>query len=147
MNTLQMKLVFRLGGVGFSVVIAETVEILEILPGWLTRESADPHRFLLGEMIHRGASIPVRDLQSRMQLSLDQNNQDVAVLVLGANEDRFGLAVDWIDGIFPEAEFLSFPVPFQYVDGASPAYERIDIWRDEPLVALELRSLAGSWEN
>ena len=145
MNDLRMKLVFRLDDIGFSVSIGDTVEILEALPGWLARETADPQRFLLGEMIHRGMSIAVRDLRRRVQLPPGRSGSDAAVLVLGGDENRFGLAADRIDGIFPETEFSSYPVPFQYVDGASPAYERIDIWRDEPLVALELRSLTGSW--
>jgi chemotaxis signal transduction protein len=146
MNTLRMKLVFRLGEVGFSIAIEETVEILEALPGWLNRECAAPPLFLLGEMIHRGTKVPVRDLRRRMQLSHKSSTTDTAVVVLGADSGYFALTVDQIDGIFPDAEFATFPVPFQFVDGGAPAYERVDIWCDEPLVALDARTLAASWE-
>ncbi|MDF1580452.1 MAG: chemotaxis protein CheW [Desulfuromonadales bacterium] len=145
MNRLRMKLVFRLGAVGFSVSIGEIVEILESHPGRPGGENIDKCRFLLGETVCRRGTVPLHDLRRRMQLSSDHGVNDATILVLGDDSRCFGVIADHIDGIFPEAEFVTFSVPFQFVDGAVPVYERIDLWSDEPLVALDFRTLVASW--
>jgi len=55
----RMKLVFRLGGVGFSLPVDHLVEIRQGPSGWIDREAADTETGLLGHVHQLNGTLPV----------------------------------------------------------------------------------------
>lgn len=141
-----MKLVFRLGGIGFSLPIEGLVEIRDDAVPTLDRSKADPAAQLLGHLSHRGAPIPVRSLGARLGLDVPVC-EGAVVLVLPGEAGTWGVAADSVEGIFPATEFLSRRLP-PLLTGRRPLpCSHCDLWRDEPLLSCEAGALERWWEG
>ena len=142
-----MKLVFRLHGVGFSLPVEDLVEIREKDADRLDRSAADPGIHLLGTVAHRGDTILVRDLHSRMALPLPASHEPLPLLVLVGAAGPWAGLVEEVRGIFPAKEFLPRPVPFLLSRPKRQPFGWLDIWRDEPLVACSSEGLENAWSG
>lgn len=141
----RMRLVFRLGGVGFSLPVQDLIEIREEVADALDRSAADPAAQVLGALSHRGGSIPVRDLGRRLELPAPFPEEAPVLLVLTGEDGCWGVLVDRVEGIFPTSEFDTRPVPPLLVRQESLPYTHLDLWRGEPLVHCEAGVLQRCW--
>jgi purine-binding chemotaxis protein CheW len=138
-----MKLVFRLGEIGFALSIQDLIEIREDPCSVLDRSEADSGSMLLGRLMHRGDSIPVIDLGKCLKLPVSTTSP--IVLVLAGESGMWGMTADRVEGIFPESEFESRPLPILFGRPDSLPYAGLELWRDEPLVLCEARKLEDYW--
>lgn len=139
-----MKLVFRLAGIGFSLPIADLLEIRDDLAAALDCSAADPDTLLLGRLSWRGAAIPVRDLGGRFGLA---GAAAPVALVLAGVDGAWAVAVDRVEGMFPAAEFLPRALP-ALLEGRRPMpCDRCDLWRGEPLLSCAAAALERCWEG
>jgi len=142
-NTARMKLVFRLGEIGFALSIQDLIEIREDPCSVLDRSEADSGTMLLGRLVHRGDSIPVIDLGKCLEIPVSTTSP--IVLILAGESGIWGMTADRVEGIFPESEFESRPLPILVGRPDSLPYAGLELWRDEPLVLCEARKLEEYW--
>jgi purine-binding chemotaxis protein CheW len=142
-NTARMKLVFRLGEIGFALSIQDLIEIREDPGGVLDRSEADPGAMLLGRLMLRGEAIPLIDLGTCLELPVSSTSP--IVLILAGESGMWGMAADRVEGIFPESEFESRPLPIILGRQDSLPYAGLELWRDEPLVLCDARKLEDYW--
>ncbi|BCR04399.1 hypothetical protein DESUT3_14680 [Desulfuromonas versatilis] len=144
-DTVGLKLVFRISGIGFALPIGSLVEIREEVQGWLDRSEAAPERGLLGRLPHRGEMIPVRDLRMGFRLPQSEPQPGELLLVLAKGVHRWGILADAIEGIFPDAEFRVHPLPWLLASQDSMPYGRVVVRKGEPLVLCEPDMLEACW--
>ena len=142
-DTARMKLVFRLGEIGFALSIQDLIEIKEDPCSVLDRSEADSGTMLLGRLMHRGDSIPVINLGKCLELPVSTTSP--IVLILAGKSGIWGMTADRVEGIFPESEFESRPLPILVGRPDSLPYAGLELWRDEPLVLCEARKLEEYW--
>ncbi len=141
MGQVAMKLVFRMAGVGFSLPVASLVEIREGIEG-----GAPGHPAAAEFLELRGEMIPLRDLRSRLALpDVPGDKGKLRALVLVGTDGPWGVLVDRVEGIFPEADFRPLGLPLVFSCSDSRPYERLDLWRGEPLVVCDVARLETGW--
>ncbi len=144
-GSVKMKLVFRLAEIGFALSVADLVEILEGTVSGLDRSAADPSRLVIGALAHRGDLIPVKDLRKRFGLREQPVVSDRPVLILSGEEGPWGIIVDRVEGIFPDAEFDARPLPPLFAAQPFLPFDRLVVRKDEPLVLCESTRLESRW--
>lgn len=142
-NTVRMKLVFRLGEIGFALSVQDLIEVREDPGGVFDPSGTDPETMVIGELMHRGEAIPVVDLW--YCLGIPSRTASPIVLILAGDSGMWGITADRVEGIFPESEFESRPLPILLGRSDSLPYAGLELWRDEPLVFCEARKLESRW--
>lgn len=134
-GSAEMKLVFRLDGIGFSLSVNLLVEIVELdeSPRASQKKDAPPWP----QVDFRGDLIPVIDVARHLGLNMAPDGSSVAMLVLHGELGRWGALVHAIEGIRPNAEFEERILSPLFSLGEEALYDTIDVWREEPLVQFE----------
>lgn len=134
-DSAEMKLVFRLDGIGFSLSVNLLVEIVELdkKPRVSRKKDAPPWP----QVDFRGEPIPVVDIAKRFDLNPSPDGDSQAMLVLHGELGRWGALVHTIEGIRPNGEFSERSLSPLFSLGGDTLYDSIDVWRDEPLIRLE----------
>lgn len=141
MDVERKKLVFRLGGMGFSLPIEALLEIREGAGGWIDRSAGVPDEHLLGELRGRDGRLPVFDLRGLFHTVASSDADSLVVLVLYGLDGPWGGVADSIEGIFPAGEFTSRSLPLPFRGEGDLPYGSLDFWRGEALVALRVGDL------
>jgi len=141
MGLVAMKLVFRIAGVGFSLPLQSLIEI---------REGVDKlgkdHPAAAGGLELRGEMIPLRDLRRRMGLlDLPGDKGKPRALILAGSDGPWSVLVDRVEGIFSADDFKSARLPQAFSGNESRPYDRLEMWRDEPLVVCDVLRLETVW--
>lgn len=142
-NTVRMKLVFRLGEIGFALSVQDLIEIREDPGGVLDRSGADAEFMILGRLMYRGEAIPVIDLGKC--LGVPSSSISPIVLILAGESGIWGTTADRVEGIFPESEFDFRPLPILLIGRDPLPYTGVELWRDEPLVLCDAGKLKDRW--
>ncbi len=132
-DSVQMKLIFRLDGIGFSLPVNDLMEIREIPATLIDRSKADSERLVEGSAPYREGSIPIVRIADRLGLQ-GKGGENRVVLVLSGSEGPWGAVVDRVEGVFSEKEFLTLPLVPIFMHHGQKAYEELVLWRGEPLV-------------
>ncbi len=129
-----MKLVFRLAGIGFSLPVNLLVEIVELQepPKVPRTKDAPPHPV----SSFRGEAIPVVNVAEQFGIP-KVSRQGLTMLVLHGELGQWGMLVDDIVGIRPRIEFAEKDLSPLFSLGDRALYDKIDVWRTEPLVRFE----------
>ncbi len=144
-DSVCMKLVFRIAEIGFALPVGDLVEIREGVGDWLDRSAADPDHCLVGTLPHRGEMIPVRDLQRGFCLAPGSPTAIGPVLILAGRGGPWGALVDRVEGIFSDAEFSVQPLPWLLTNQHFLPYGRVAVRNGEPLVLCEPDGLEACW--
>jgi len=143
-GSAEMKLVFRLAEVGFSLPVNLLVEIVELekAPRVSRRKDAPPWP----EVDYRDEKIPVVDIAKAF--GLDKNaGSALTMLVLHGELGRWGTLAHEIEGIRPASEFEERGLSPLFSLAGETLYDKIDIWRSEPLIQLEPERFAPQGES
>lgn len=144
--TVGMKLVFRLGEVGFALAVDRLVAIREKAVDPFDPSSAEPGRFLLGTLDLHGEDIELKDLAGRLRLPPGQLANGQGLLIVSGERAPWSFAVDRIDGIYPDAEFEPREIGAFFLDPRNRLYERLLLWRQELLVLCDPERIERCWE-
>jgi len=125
-----MSLVFRLGGVGFSLAAEDLLEIREEEPRDPLAPDAPP-----AALPFRGGEIPVVDLRRLFRLPGHPCPEaSIKYLVLAGERGNWAAPVDGVLGVHPASAFTRCSAPLlSRLPGPRP-YGDVDLWRDELLV-------------
>lgn len=125
-----MSLVFRLGGVGFSLAAEDLLEIREEDSRDLFAADARP-----ACLAFRDGEIPVIDLRRLFQLPANPRRDGaVKLLVLAGEQGNWAAPVDLVLGVYPSSTLTRCPAPLlTRLPGPRP-YGDVELWRDELLV-------------
>ncbi|ALC15906.1 chemotaxis signal transduction protein [Desulfuromonas soudanensis] len=141
MGLVAMKLVFRIAGVGFSLPLENLIEVREGMDGVGKIPPSASDRLEL-----RGDFIPLRDLRRRLALpDFSAARGNLKALILAGSDGPWGILVDRVEGIFSLAEFKPKPLPLAFGGIESRPYDRLELWRDEPLVVCDVLRLETGW--
>lgn len=139
----QMKLVFRLGEVSFSLPVDHLVEIRQGSTGWLDRGRHDTTCFRLGSIAQRDGQLDVYDLGGLLQLPAWSGSDEMTLLVLTGVQGAWAMPVDEIAGIFNNDSFTPLSVsPLLGHVSRLPGLA-FELWQDQVLVCGD----AGRWEQ
>lgn len=141
----EMRLVFRLGGVGFALPISQLLEIVEPAA---TRDAsfATATPGPQAGLFHRGEWLPLRDLSRRLDLVPRVTSEAMTVLALTGADGPWCLQVDAVAGIHPAAGFVARPAPVWMFQPGRWPFRRLLLWRGEPLVQVEVSELEACWD-
>ena len=133
-GSAEMKLVFRLDGIGYSLPVNLLVEIVELekLPTVSRKKGASPWP----QVDFRGEPIPVIDIAERFGLTVTRGSA-LTMLVLHGELGRWGVLVQTVEGVRPNSEFVERGLSPLFSLAGGALYDKIDIWRSEPLIQLE----------
>ncbi len=145
--TVGMKLVFRLGEVGFTLAVDRLIALREIEVDSFDPSSAGSGRFHLGTLNLRGEEIEVRDLAGRLRLPAGQLENGQGLLVVSGQGAPWSFPVDRIDGVYPDAEFELREIGAFFLDPRDRLYERLALWRRELLVPCDPERIERCWEQ
>ena len=134
-GSTEMKLVFRLDGIGFSLSVNLLVEIVQLNNKPRVSRKKDAPPWPLAEF--RNESIPVVDLGSFFNLSAPVDEGELTMLVLHGELGHWGTLVSAIEGVRPNSEFNEQTLSPLFSLGGESLYDNIDIWRGEPLIRLD----------
>jgi len=135
-----MKLVFRLGGIGFSLPIESLAEIKENVSEVPDSTLCDASGKLAGKLSFRGEEIPIYDLRRLFDLETSVT-EERGVLILWGGDGPWGIFVERVEGIYPVEDFASRPVSVLFSRPHESPYEYVDVWREEPLVFCDVPRL------
>ncbi|MDX9710058.1 MAG: chemotaxis protein CheW [Trichloromonas sp.] len=128
--SVGMSLVFRLGGVGFSLAAEDLLEIRE-------EETLEPFAADAppATLPFRDGEIPVVDLRRLFRLpGHPRPEASVKYLVLAGERGSWAAPVDLVLGVHPASAFTRCPAPLlSFLPGPRP-YGDVELWRDELLV-------------
>jgi purine-binding chemotaxis protein CheW len=144
-GSAEMKLVFRLAGLGFSLPVNQLVEIvdLEKKPTVSRKKDAPP----LPQADFRGDKISVVNVAEQLGLKASPAKGSLTMLVLHGELGSWGALVDSIEGIRPDGEFQELTLSPFFSLGGAQLYDKIDVWRDEPLIRWEPDRFAPKGES
>jgi chemotaxis signal transduction protein len=134
----SMQLVFRLAGIGFALPVDQLVEVCEVPISRMEYEVGETGARTRGRFNHRETLLTVFALAPALGLA-DRFRPEVGqvVLVLCGRAGFWGVVVDAIEGIFPAREFAPHPLP-KLLERETPLpFERLLLWREEPLLGCE----------
>jgi len=134
-GSAEMKLVFRLAGIGFSLPVNLLVEIVELeeRPRKSTGDDASPW----AQVTFRGEDVPLIDIAQNFGLSAPLEGSSMTMLVLHGELGHWGALVHAVEGIRSKGEFEERVLSPLFSLGGGNLYDTIDYWRDEPLIQFE----------
>lgn len=134
-GSTEMKLVFRLAGIGFSLPVNLLVEIVELerAPGMPVGDDAKARPLVE----FRGAEVPVVDIAQAFELPAAPEGSSLTMLVLHGELGHWGALVHAVEGIRSNSEFEERNLSPLFSLGGGKLYDNIDTWRDEPLIQFE----------
>lgn len=143
-----MMLIFRLGGVGFVLSVENLIEVRDTVRGWVDGAQVDPTCGVVGSIPHRGQSIALRSLATRLEmLQVDPHSDVLHLLVLVGSDGPWCIAVDHVEGVFPESAFVLMKMPvLPFVEKGWP-FEQYAVWRGEPLLYVDPLDLEWRWRK
>jgi len=139
----QMKLVFRLGEVSFSLPVDHLVEVRQGSAGWLDRARQDSANHRLGSIAQREGQLDVYDLGEILQLPPWSGHGEMTLLVLTGLRGAWATPVDEITGIFANDTFVPLMVSPLLVHVSRLPGLAFELWQDQVLVCGD----AGRWER
>lgn len=139
----ELRLVFRLGGVGFALPISQLLEIVEeeAHPSPLDHTRTDDGQEYC---FRRGEAVSLYDLGRWLELP-NQQDRPAVVLILAGLDGPWGIRVDMVAGIHPADDFLVRTVPDWVVRRDRWPSLQLLIWHEELLVQIDPRELEMRW--
>lgn len=132
-----MKLVFRVGDVGFSLVVEHLVEVVQLRSAEIEFSDADD-RTVAGAFTYRDGAVPLVDLRRVFDLRTGEALPDeMTVLMLGGEKGLWGALVGNVEGVYPENTFTTRDLPISLICTGQKPYSQLDIRRGEPFVCFE----------
>ena len=138
------KLVFRLGGVGFLLELADVVEVVNHVA-----EDFDPSRSIIGQGIvsalqFRQTWIPAIDPALKLDIFSVVKLKDKVAVVLRGSEGNWALLVDQVEELSAVDNFQPCGIPFLLKVAAMGFYSQIKLLDDEPMIVFEPERYYGS---
>lgn len=143
-----MMLIFRLGGIGFVLSVENLIEVRDTVRGWVDGSQSDSGHGVEGTIPHRGQSIPLRNLATRLALSPSATPNDVLhLLVLVGADGPWCIAVDHVEGVFSSAGHEPQTIPLlPFVEESWPFVHYL-VWHEEPLLVVDPLDLEWRWRE
>lgn len=138
----QLKLVFRLADLGFSLPVDHLVEVCREPVDRIMPAAADSVSAPIGTLSQHRGEWPVYDLGRQLLRSAWVGSGESTLLVLSGHAGPWAIPVDEVVGFFPADEFASLQSSPLLQTVPLVAGLRFERWRDELLVAGD----AGVWE-
>lgn len=134
----SMQLVFRLAGIGFALPVDQLVEVCEVPTSRMEYAVGETGSRTRARFNHRETMLTVFALAPALGLAERfRPEEGQVVLVLCGRTGFWGVVVDAIEGIFPVREFVLHPLP-KLLERETPLpFERLLLWREEPLLGCE----------
>lgn len=136
-DTALMKLVFRVGEIGFSLLVEHLVEVVHLGADEIhtTRIEKDGPEF--ETFLFRDEPVALVDLRRAFSLEAPHKPAEMTVLMMSGEQGLWGAVVETVEGIYPESSFRTRDLPISLICTGQKLYSQLDIWRGEPLVCLE----------
>ncbi len=138
------KLIFRLGGIGFLLDLAEVVEVVEQITDALDPSRSDIGRGIVSALQFRQTWIPVVDPALKLDISSTVDLKKKTAVILRGTEGNWALLVDQVDKLSASENFQPCAIPFLLKVAALGFYSQIQLLHDEPMIVFEPERYYGS---
>ncbi|MFO7982260.1 MAG: chemotaxis protein CheW [Desulfuromonadales bacterium] len=132
-----MKLVFRVGEIGFSLLVEHLVEVIHLGADEIHSTSMDGGDPEFGTFLYHGESVALVDLRQTFGLDASHMPGEMPVLMMSGEQGLWAAVVETVEGVYPESSFRTRDLPLSLICTGQKLYSQLDIWRGEPLVCLE----------
>ncbi|MDA3902628.1 MAG: chemotaxis protein CheW [Desulfuromusa sp.] len=138
------NLIFRLGGIGFLLELADVVEVVSQIT-----EALDPGRSDIGQGIvsalqFRQTWVPVVDPALKLDVFSAVKLKDKAAIILHGSEGNWALLVDQVEELSAVENFKPCEVPFLLKVAAMGFYSQIKLLHNEPMIVFDPECYYGS---
>jgi len=142
-QAVTRKLVFRLGGVAFSLDLSFVVEICEQVADLLDLTCPDLTVGIVGALTFRNTRVPAIDPAARLGLSPATASSGRTALILTSSEGNWALLVDRVENISPVEKFQSLELPSLFRGAVSEHYSQVELFCSEPIICFEPERFYG----
>jgi len=142
-RSVDRKLVFRLGGVGFLLDLDNLVEICEQLADDFNPTHSDLEQGIVGSLQFRRTQVPVVDPALILGLKSELRFSEKRALILKGAEGNWALLVDGVEGISSADKFVSCEIPQLLKKSVARCYTRVSLLAGEPMVHFETGCFYG----
>ncbi len=131
------KLVFRLGGVAFSLDLCFVVEICEPVAGLLDFSCPDLKVGIVGSLAFRNTRVPAIDPALGLDLTATLPLSGRTALLLTSPEGNWALLIDRVEEICSVDRFQSLALPPLLSGAVSAYYSQVELLGSEPVVCFK----------
>ena len=136
-RSVDRKLIFRLGGIGFLLDIARLVEICEQLADNFNPTYSDLEQGIVGALQFRRTQVPVVDPALLLGVKSELRFSEKRALILKGAEGNWALLVDRVEEISSADRFVSCELPLLLKKSVSRGYTQVSLLAGEPMVHFE----------
>ena len=129
----EMKIVFRLKGVGFSLSVTDLLHIQELEFGSVAEVVSEFGS--VGLVDYDGTSVPIYDSAPLFQMGETILGSTPLVLIISGDNGPYAILIDKVDGIFAIDQFVAVDMPDFFLASLDRPYSSVDIRNGEPLVS------------
>lgn len=142
-RSVDRKLIFRLGGVGFLLDLDLLVEICEQLADGFNPTYSDLEQGIVGALQFRRTQVPVVDPALLLGIKSELRFSEKRALILKGTEGNWALLVDRVEEISSADRFVSCELPLLLKKSVSRGYTRVSLLAGEPMVHFETEYFYG----
>lgn len=142
-RSVDRKLIFRLGGIGFLLDLDQLVEICEQLTADFNPTHSDLDQGIVGSLEFRRTQVPVVDPTFVLGIKSELRFSEKRALILKGTEGNWALLVDRVEEISSADRFVSCELPLLLKKTAARGYSRVSLLAGEPMVHFETESFYG----
>ena len=138
------KLIFRLGGMGFLLGLADVVEVVEQIAEILDPGRSDIGRGIVSALQFRQTWIPVVDPALKLDIYSAVKLKDKVAVILRGSEGNWALLVDQVEELSAVENFQPCEIPFLLKVATMGFYSQIKLLHNEPMIVFEPERYYGS---
>ncbi len=138
------KLIFRLGGIGFLLELADVVEVVDQIAAALNPGRSDLGQGIVSALLFRQTWIPAVDPTLKLDIVSEIQLKDKVAIILSGSEGNWALLVDQIEELSSADNFQSCEIPFLLKVSSMGFYSQIQLLHHEPMIVFEPERYYGS---
>jgi len=143
----QLRIVFRVNGVGFVMPIADLMAIRGQDEYVLAVQEKFASPFQIGLMVYREADVPVYALSLLFELTETDPHGKDHLLVFSGADCPWAVKVDHVDGVVDAAHFKYQDVPtYLFRDEGAP-YKQVAQYQGQLLISVGAETLGHAWSR
>lgn len=143
----RLRIVFRVGGVGFVMPVADLLAIRGAGEDPLSQPRSSAGACQVGSLVYRSVSIGLYALTLLFGLPRDESSGDGHVLVFAGMDGPWAIRVDQVDGVKAVDQFVFQELPAYLFRDVNVPYHQVALHDGQLLVSVDAERLDHAWRR
>lgn len=131
----HLCIIFRIGGIGFMMPVADLMAIRDPDDLSIDRSSNVFASSQVGSLQFQDLDVPVFGLSEMLCLASAEDGPEKRYLIFAGTECPWAIAVDRVEGVFKGAEFDCRELTSGLFEAGNAPYQAVAVYNGEPLVS------------